>query len=150
MSFTTERSSMYGDDLIIVVHNYDMPLKDDISELLDKCVLLNTYLSKYFIPCDYIKGFNIYYRVDCFEDKRSMYESLAHINYSMMNYDTVSYLPMHSYFRSDRSSLFVNELVLENTRAGDKVLRQGNCEYTEYDFVFTKLSENLNKEVSET
>ena len=55
LSFKTERSSMYGDDLIIVAHNYDMPLKDDISELLDKCVLLNTYLSKYFILCEYVK-----------------------------------------------------------------------------------------------
>ena len=47
LSFQTERSSMYGDALLIVARNHNMPLKDDISEMLDKCVLLNTYLSKF-------------------------------------------------------------------------------------------------------
>lgn len=147
LSFKTGRtSSMYGDDLIIVAHNYDMPLKDDISELLDKCVLLNTYLSKYFVSCEYIDGFDIYYRADCFEDKFSMYKELTNINYTNMNYSASTYL-MYSQQRY-QNSLFVNGLVLENTEAGDKVTRQANFEYTEYNFVFTKLSENLNKEAS--
>lgn len=149
LSFKTERSSIYGDDLIIVVHNYDMPLKDDISELLDKCVLLNTYLSKYFISCEYIKGFDIHYRVDCFDDKLSMYKELANINYSNMNYSTTTYSRMGIYpSQRYQNSLFVNESVLKNTEAGEKVTSQNNSEYTEYNFVFTKLSENLKKEAS--
>ena len=149
LSFKTESSSIYGDDLIIVVHNYDMPLKDDISELLDKCVLLNTYLSKYFASCEYIKGFDIYYRVDCFEDKFSMYKELANINYTNMNYSTNTYFIMGIYSQQRyHDSLFVNGLVLENTEAGDKVTKQANSEYTEYNFIFTKLSENLKKEAS--
>jgi hypothetical protein len=48
LSFKTERSSMYGDDLIIVAHNYNMPLKDDISELLDKCVFAKNLSIKVF------------------------------------------------------------------------------------------------------
>ena len=45
------------------------------------------------------------------------------------------------------NTLFVNGLVLENTEAGEKVERESNSEYTEYNFVYTKLSENLKKEV---
>lgn len=146
LSFKTEKSSRCGDDLIIVAHNYDMTLKDDTSELLDKCVLLNTYLSKYFVSCEYIDGFDIYYREDCFEDKFSMYEKLANINYINMNYSASTY-QIYSQQRY-QNSLFVNGLVLENTEAGDKVTRQANSEYTEYNFVFTKLSENLKKEAS--
>lgn len=147
LSFKTGRtSSMCGDNLIIVAHNYDMPLKDDISELLDRCVLLNTYLSKYFVSCEYIKGFDIHYRADCFEDKFSMYKELANINYTNMNYSSSTYL-IYSQLPYP-NSLFVNELVLENTEAGDKVTRQANSEYTEYNFVFTKLSKNLTKEAS--
>jgi hypothetical protein len=53
----------------------------------------------------------------------------------------VGYKPYHN-------SLFVNGLVLENTEAGQKVKKQPNSEYTEYNYVFTKLSENLKKEAS--
>ena len=149
LSFKTERSSVYGDDLIIVAHNYDMPLRDDISELLDKCVLLNTYLSKYFLSCEYIKGFDIYYRVDCFDDKFSMYKELANINYTNMNYKPGTSWSTGMYSQqSYQNSLFVNGLVLENTKAGEKVTHQTNSEYTEYNFVFTNLSQNLKKEVS--
>ncbi len=149
LSFKTESSSMHGDDLIIVAHNYDMPLKNDTSELLDKCVLLNTYLSKYFVLCEYIKGFDIYYREDCFEDKFLMYKELANINYTNMNYNASTYNLMGIYSQQRyQNALFVNELVLENTEAGEKVTHQTDSEYTEYNYVFTRLSENLSKEAS--
>ena len=136
-------------DVVIIARNNYMPLKSEIAELLDKCVLLNTYLSKYFVSCEYIKGFDIYYRVDCFEDKFSMYKELASINYTNMNYSTTTYFTMGLYSQQRyQNSLFVNGLVLENTEAGEKVSRQANSEYTEYNFVFTKLSENLKKEAS--
>ena len=42
--------------------------KRTFSELLDKCVLLNTYFDfGIFLECEYINGFDIYYRIDCFE-----------------------------------------------------------------------------------
>lgn len=148
LSFKTERSSMYGDDLIIVAHNYDMPLKDDTSELLDKCVLLNTYLSNYFVSCEYIKEFDIYYRVDCFEDKFSMYTELQNIPCPNVSHPSSYKYQLKLGYQQYYNSLFVNGLVLENTEAGQKVTRQANSEYTEYNFVFTKLSENLKKEAS--
>lgn len=148
LSFKIESSS-YGANLIIVAHNYNMLLKEDSSELLDKCVLMNTYLSNYFVPCEYIKGFDVYYRVDCFEDNFSMYKELANINYTNMNYKPGTYWSTGMYSQqSYQNSLFVNGLVLENTKAGEKVTHQTNSEYTEYNFVFTNLSQNLKKEVS--
>ena len=36
-------------DVKIQITNFDMPEKSDIEELLDRCVLLNTYLSSYFL-----------------------------------------------------------------------------------------------------
>ena len=44
--------------------------------------------------------------------------------------------------------MFVNELVLDNTEAGDKVEHNPNSKYTEYDFIFTNLSKNLKKEAN--
>ena len=78
-----------------------------------------------------------------------MYKELANINYTNMNYSTTTYFTMGLYSQQRyQNSLFVNGLVLENTEAGEKVSRQANSEYTEYNFVFTKLSENLKKEAS--
>ena len=121
--------------MIIARNNY-MPRKGDVAGLLDKCVLLNTYLDGYFEPRGYVKGFDIYFRIDAFDDNFSMYENL-----DVVNSDAVSRENYHN-------SLFVNDLVLENTEAGDKVTRKANSEYTEYNFVFTKLSENLKREVN--
>ena len=147
LSFMTENTSAHG-DVIIVAHNYDMPLKDDISELLDKCVLLNTYLSNYFISCEYIKGFDIYYRVDCYEDKFSMYKELKNIPCPNVNHPSSYKYQLKLGYQQYYNTLFVNELVLENTEAGQKVECQENYEYTKYNFVFTKLSENLKKEAN--
>ena len=44
----------------IVAKNYNMPLKEDIAKLLDKCILLNTYLKCYFKPMNYIAQYDIY------------------------------------------------------------------------------------------
>ena len=144
LSFKTERTYS-SNELIIVARNYDMPLKDDISELLDKCILLNTYLGSYFIPGRYITAYDIYYRVDCFDDKASMYGQIENIvcPNTQKNYNCIWGLSSQL-----SNSLFVNGLVLYNTEAGKKAKENRNKEYTEYNFVYTKLSENLKKEVS--
>lgn len=117
----------------ITVTNYDMPSKSDTSELLDKCVLLNTYLSAYFMECGYIKGFDIYYRGDYFDSKAELFR-------------TEIKDPCNGYY-SRHNSMFVNELVLINTDAGEKV-QKSFSEYTEYDYVFSKLKDNLLKEAN--
>lgn len=127
----------YPANVKITVSNFDMPKQSDISELLDKCVLLNTYLSSYFLKCGYVGSFCIYYRVDCI--KRTV---IPEINDSQRL--------ARGYFSQNQNTLYVNDLVLSNTDAGKKVERNtllySYSEYTEYNFVFTQLQKNLIKE----
>ena len=127
-------NNVQGQDIQLKICDYNMPQRGNMAELLDKCVLLNTYLSSYFLECAYISGFNIFYRIDYFEDRAKMYG--------------IKLEPADSLFFQPKNSLFVNDLVLINTRAGEKVEKQPHSEYTEYNYVFTKLSENLKKEAS--
>ena len=133
-AFYSFGSSVRGQNIQVKIRDYDMPQKENIAELLDKCVLLNTYLSSYFLECEYIGGFDIYYRVDCFDDKSKMYGS---------NFESVDNL-----YLQPKNSMFVNELVLINTEAGEKVEKKPYTDYTEYNYVYTNLSKNLKKEAS--
>ena len=133
-AFYSFGSSVRGQNIQVKITNYDMPQKENSTELLDKCVLLNTYLSSYFLECEYISGFDIYYRIDCFDEKSKMYGS---------NFESVDNL-----YQQTKNSMFVNELVLINTEAGEKVEKKPYTEYTEYNYVYTNLSKNLKKEAS--
>ena len=133
-AFYSFGSSVRGQNIQVKIRDYDMPQKENIAELLDKCVLLNTYLLSYFLECEYISGFDIYYRVDCFEDKSKMYGS---------NFESADNL-----YLQPKNSMFVNELVLINTEAGEKVEKKLYTDYTEYNYVYTNLSKNLKKEAS--
>lgn len=135
ISYKGNTSGYYNNssNVKITVTNYDMPSKSDTSELLDKCVLLNTYLSAFFTECEYINGFDIYYRGDYFGSKADLFR-------------TEIIEPGNGYY-SRHNSLFVNELVLNNTDAGEKV-QKSYSEYTEYNYVFTKLKDNLLKEAN--
>ena len=133
-AFYSFGSSVRGQNIQVKIRDYDMPQKENIAELLDKCVLLNTYLSSYFLECEYISGFEIYYRVDCFDDKSKMYGS---------NFESIDNL-----YLQPKNSMFVNELVLINTEAGEKVEKKPYTDYTEYNYVYTNLSKNLKKEAS--
>lgn len=137
-------SSDYEDETTITAKNYNMPMKEDISALLDKCVLLNTYLSGYFVPLDYVKEYDIYCRVDHFREKTTMYIESQEIGFESVHekFTGGAICDLTEY----HDSLFVNDLVCINTRAGDKV-EQSSGVYTEYDYVLTNLSENLEKEV---
>lgn len=133
-SFYTIGSGARGQNIQIKISDYNMPLKENTSALLDKCVLLNTYLSSYFLECEYINGFDIYYRIDSFDDKSKMYGS---------NFESVE----NRYIQA-KNSMFVNELVLNNTDAGEKIQIEPYSEYAEYNYVFTNLSKNLKKEAN--
>lgn len=52
-----------------------------IYKLLDKCILLNTYLKYYFIPLEYISNYDICYQVNYFKDKQDMYLEDQKINF---------------------------------------------------------------------
>lgn len=57
------KKNYYTDETRIVAKNYNMPKKENISILLDKCILLNTYLSHYFVEAEYIEAYDIRFRV---------------------------------------------------------------------------------------
>ena len=130
-SFYTLGCNARGQNIQVKISNYDMPQKENIAELLDKCVLLNTYLSSYFLESEYISGFDIYYRIDCFDEKAKLYGS--------------NLAPADNLYLQAKNSMFVNELVLINTDAGEKVEKKPYSDYTEYNYVFTNLSKNLKK-----
>lgn len=122
----------------IVAKNYNMPLKEDNSKLLDKCILLNTYLKYYFKPMKYITQYDICYQVNCYEDKQDMYLEAQKINFDNFN-------------ESLDDALFINKLVYINTEAEEREpdLDFNYHTYCRYDYTYTKLAKNLEKEVSE-
>lgn len=134
----------YSTETLITAKNYNMPTKDEMGALLDKCVLLNTYMKYYFRSMEYIDSYEILFRVDYFKEKREMYLKAQKINFEN------SANSLHSLLISSHNlsnSLFINELVIINTEAKEKVQPNQYGEYTEYGYVFTKLKENLIKEV---
>ncbi|MBQ7307979.1 MAG: hypothetical protein IJW82_05570 [Clostridia bacterium] len=126
----------------ILLKNYDMPLNVDINNLLDKCVILNTYLGSYFKEKELISNYEIIFGVDHFEEKVSMYINDQNINTEILN-PKVFYMN-----RSNCSNtLIVNNLVVINSEAKEKV-ECNSSEYYEYNYIYTNLKENLIKEVS--
>ena len=127
--------SMSKDVTRIIVKNYNMPLREDISELLDKCILLNTYLKNYFLPMQYISGYDIIFRADYYEKKEERYIRSQRIDFREIenaNFD---------------NALFINYMVWNNSEAKEK--RQfSSSSYQEYDYVYTELTKNLEKEVN--
>lgn len=121
----------------IIVKNYNMPLKEDNSKLLDKCILLNTYLKRYFKPKNYILRYDICYKVNCYGEKQDMYLNAQKINFDNFNCDL-------------DDALFINKLVYINTEAKDREpdLDFKNYSYCKYDYEYTNLAKNLEKEVS--
>lgn len=121
----------------IVAINYNIPTKEDISALLDKCILLNTYFKNYFIPMEYISKYDICYQVNHYKDKQDMYLEAQTINFAHVR-DNLD------------DALFINELVYINTEAQEKEpdMNFGYYKYNKYDYTYTKLSKNLGKEVN--
>ena len=130
-------SDYWNSETRIVAKNYNMPLKEDNAKLLDKCILLNTYLKYYFKPMKYISQYDICYQVNHFEDKQDMYLEAQKINFDYFN-------------ESLDDALFINKLVYINTEAQDREpdLDFNYHTYCRYDYTFTKLAKNLEKEVS--
>ncbi len=126
-------SNRPSSELRILVTNYDMPQKDDISELLNRCILLNTYFSAYFYPLDYVQSYEIDFSVMHFDDKNKMYDymknggELAQIKGGLDN------------------TLYISDLVIINTEAKEKLSETGKLQ--QYDYVYSQLSKNLKKEV---
>ena len=131
----------------IVAKNYNMPIKEDMAKLLDKCILLNTYLKYYFKPMNYITKYDICYQVNCYQDKQNMYLEAQKINFDNFNASPFIASPFNA---SLGDALFINKLVHINTEAEDREpdLDFSYHTYCRYDYTYTKLAKNLEKEVS--
>lgn len=132
-------------DIVIRIVDYDMPQKEDIADLLDRCILLNTYLGKYFLKQDIISGYQIFYGVHSDSERKNKLDCLVSCN----DYDR-SYV---SYMRQS-CSLVINELVKINTDAEQKLKEvraigrdKLSMAVYEYDYVYTRLAEDLEKQV---
>lgn len=135
-----DNSDCSGTNVRLLVKNYEMPDNSDVNNLLDKCILLNTYLSYYFRPIGVINDYSISYRLDCYKDRKEFYSKDAR----------VSFLDRYSLFSND-CRLRINSLVIQNSSAKEKFddsVGWNENVFYDYGYIYTKLSENLEKEVS--
>lgn len=147
ISYEIEESFRSSETKIKAV-NYNMPNKDDISKLLDKCILLNTYLGHYFLPKEYLTGYDIFFRVDAFAEKKRLYIEYPQIKETSIKSAFGGYAYIINDLWKYHNSLFINELVRINTEAEEKI-KEEISSVTEYNYIYTQLSKNLDKEVSE-
>lgn len=128
--------SHYNNIMIYVV-DYNMPQKENTADMLERCIVLNTYLSHYFKPMDVVDAYNIFYGEHREEDRQSTITS-------QNGYDAYAY-----------NSLYINELVVNSNENAAKNLDgeyaighdyMNNAVY-KYDYIKTKLAENLDKQV---
>ena len=130
----------------VIVTNNNMPTKKDFQEFLDKCILLNTYLKNYFVPMGYVQRYEIIDSEVYFEDKNKIYQSDYNSNVSGI--DTITGIP-----RTLDNKLYINRAVYDNTEARDDEPDYNWGPYASkimvYDYTFTKLAKNLEKEVGE-
>ncbi len=137
------KEDYYSSETQITVKNYDMPLKDDNQVMLDKCVVLNTYLQCYFKKTGDVAGYDIYYRVDHYCEKKEMYLHAQDIRL------TNQYVGLYRNLNTALTDkLYINGLVICNTNAEGDVEEDRYNEFTEYDFTYTRLEKNLEKEVN--
>lgn len=134
ISYSLEKN-YYNEETRVYAKNYNMPLKEDSQKLLDKCILLNTYLGHYFEPNDYLDDYDIYFRVDYFHTKEEMYYKSQQINFKDIT-------------NSLSNTLWINELVVINTEAKKTINTTANYQYYKYNYIYTGLAKNLDKEVN--
>ena len=135
------KKNYYEDETRIVAKNYNMPRREDISTLLDKCVLLNTYLSHYFLDSGYISDYDIRFQVNHYKEKEDMYLMDQKLDPMRTNSNGAYSLGNDSF----KNTLLINNLVIVNTEAGYKVEEDPNNDWTIYNFIYTNLAKGLKR-----
>ncbi|MGP1451236.1 MAG: HNH endonuclease [Metamycoplasmataceae bacterium] len=132
-------SFLYDDrNTAYIVRKYDIPKKNDISYLLNICILLNTYLKYFFIQYDHLDSYNIYYIVKNYNDESKKFSDDL---YSEKN---------DCYWKRTENTIFVNELVYINSEEIKNNVSNHNFyynKYLSYDYHFINLRKNLEKEI---
>lgn len=146
ISFNFEKD-YYKSEMRIIAKNYNLEAKSDCSELLDKCVLLNTYMSSYFLKMGFMEGYDIRYRIDHYNSKEDMYVKDRQLDLTEPCSNN-TYQLFRAISTSFENKLLINNLVVFNTDASKTVEQSQNNSWVEYDMVYSKLSENLRKEIN--
>lgn len=138
---------------LVIIRSYDVGLKALVQNLLNKCLLLNTYLSHYFVPKKYLAYYDIYFNV--------IYSKTADEYYS-----NVEIKKPNSYKSNCSNSLYISELVVGNTSAEEDLRKAeelgfnpyglrtsenkdfGEVTYVRYNYEYSNLAKNLDKEVN--
>lgn len=130
-------------DAEIIIRGDFLPTQDDTQAMLDKCILLNTYLQHYFLPKNIVSGYKISYRLDCYESSAHMYKKMSVVpSHNSVGYYSVGYTTIEN-------KLYINKLVWQNTEAKNNMDWNTNYgDYNEYDYYYTNLAKYLDKEVS--
>lgn len=104
INFSQEsKCSYYNDKRTYVIHieAKDLKIKDMINSILEDCILLNTYLKKYFKRLDVIDNYDIVYNVYCLHN-------LSEIENFKEN---------KIQFYTSQNTIHINELVRINSEA---------------------------------
>ena len=126
---------------LICISDCNMPNVEDTIDCLDKCVLLNTYLSEYFMS-DIIEGYRIFFGLES-QDKKL--DSLTSIRFFDLPKDM-------AVINHGDCGLYINELVKNNSKAKERLKDKsalatdtlGQLVY-EYNYVLKQLSKDLQK-----
>ena len=117
---------------IFTVIDSSVATKDETENLLDKCVLLNTY-SDYFITKKHCASIRIVCGMKCYQTQDEMAQNFKS--------DVINKQVPFQY------NLAIDKLVKINTRANERIQNlHSGCEFYEYNYVFTKLQEDLKKQ----
>ena len=70
---------LYNNDssIAIAIQANNVPMKEDSALLLDKCIILNTYMQNYFLPMDYLDLYDIHYWDSAYKEKDAMYHDFS-------------------------------------------------------------------------
>lgn len=139
VSFSKDTTFYYLNNFIVEIHNYDSPSTDDSQYFLDNLILLNTYLKCYFMPLETISNYKIICREDCYDEDNNIYNSIKQTD------DNVKRTIQARDFWSN--AIEINDTIIKNTDAKKKV-SPSISEYTFYDYYYTKLAKDLEKEAS--
>lgn len=137
--------SNIGGNKLFTVLDYEVSLKEQIENLLDTCIILNTYAS-YFVEQKECRKIKILCGVKCYS---SDFDMMQQVGKEIID---KGYFPSLMY---NDEKMIINELVKINTRANEKLkdvypmtdpFFLTNDRYYPYDYVFPNLQEDLNKQ----
>lgn len=111
------------------VLGFDFPTKEDMEDLLNQCVALNTYADLFREK--YYYSIKIFCGAKCYASET---ESALKIKGDVI--DNSPYLS---------ENLAISELIRLNTSAGNEIEQQHGKDYYSYNMVFTKLQKDLEK-----